>query len=250
MRAPQFTSANRATKRCASRASWGRRTPRVCSCNGRSTDTACHAWAARSGSAGPALATSMVSSSRPTAWLIFTFQAFATGACNETQCATPQNLFACLESPAQEHPRWRHDARSRRHECRALAWPTPRRTKSWAAPRLIDVSGVLQKYADLFVMLGFGTSMAFVADAVQCAVADEDIESILLRIDSPGGTVAGTSDLAATVAAAAKTKPLFAYAEDSVQRRQRTGSVARQQSCTATRPAWSAASAPAWSWRT
>ena len=38
------------------------------------------------------------------------------------------------------------------------------------------------------------------------AAADPDVESILLRIDSPGGTAAGTAELALEVRAAAKKK--------------------------------------------
>jgi signal peptide peptidase SppA len=50
--------------------------------------------------------------------------------------------------------------------------------------------------------------------AVRKAVADPNVKSIMLYIDSPGGTVAGTADLAADVAEADKTKPVYAYIDD------------------------------------
>lgn len=50
--------------------------------------------------------------------------------------------------------------------------------------------------------------------AIRKAVHDDRVDSILLHVDSPGGTVAGTGDLAADVAAADAIKPVYAYIED------------------------------------
>lgn len=50
--------------------------------------------------------------------------------------------------------------------------------------------------------------------AVREAASSADVNGILLVIDSPGGTVAGTADLADEVADAAKRKPLHAFIED------------------------------------
>ncbi|HEY4760940.1 MAG TPA: S49 family peptidase, partial [Thermoguttaceae bacterium] len=57
-------------------------------------------------------------------------------------------------------------------------------------------------------------STILIRQAIRSAVRDPEVGGILLRIDSPGGTVAGTADLADDVAAAAARKPLFAYVED------------------------------------
>ena len=46
------------------------------------------------------------------------------------------------------------------------------------------------------------------------AAADPEVSAILLAIDSPGGTVAGTADLGADVRAAAKQKPVWAFCDD------------------------------------
>jgi len=49
---------------------------------------------------------------------------------------------------------------------------------------------------------------------LQAAVKDPDIGGIMLVIDSPGGTVAGTDELARDVALAAAVKPVAAHIED------------------------------------
>jgi signal peptide peptidase SppA len=59
-----------------------------------------------------------------------------------------------------------------------------------------------------------GASSVRMRQAVRAAVADDSVHSILLHIDSPGGTVAGTGDLAADVRAADKIKPVYTYFED------------------------------------
>lgn len=50
--------------------------------------------------------------------------------------------------------------------------------------------------------------------AVREAAQSEDVKGLLLVVDSPGGTVAGTADLADEVRAAAGRKPVHAYIED------------------------------------
>lgn len=59
-----------------------------------------------------------------------------------------------------------------------------------------------------------GASTVALRRQVRQAANDPDVTAILLRVDSPGGEVAGTGDLAADVRAAAQHKPLYAYAED------------------------------------
>ena len=46
------------------------------------------------------------------------------------------------------------------------------------------------------------------------AASRDDVAGIVLFVDSPGGTVAGTADLSAAIAAAAKVKPVRAFVED------------------------------------
>jgi signal peptide peptidase SppA len=59
-----------------------------------------------------------------------------------------------------------------------------------------------------------GTSSVQARGEISAAAADPDVGKIALLIDSPGGTVAGTYELAAAVAAAAKQKRTVAYIQD------------------------------------
>jgi len=79
---------------------------------------------------------------------------------------------------------------------------------------VIDLCGPMTKYPTSFEALFGGTSTVRVREAIRAAVRDPGVRGILLRIDSPGGTVAGTSDLAAVVKEADGKKPVFAYIED------------------------------------
>lgn len=75
----------------------------------------------------------------------------------------------------------------------------------------IRMSGVLTKSP---TSLSGGTSTVRMRRAVRAATSDDDVKSIVLVIDSPGGSVSGTSDLADDVAAACRKKPVYAFVED------------------------------------
>lgn len=76
---------------------------------------------------------------------------------------------------------------------------------------IIELTGPLMKFAS---SLSGGTSTVAARRNLRLAIADERVKAIALRIDSPGGTVSGTKDLADDVASAAAKKPLMAYIED------------------------------------
>lgn len=76
---------------------------------------------------------------------------------------------------------------------------------------VIELRGTLMKFASSF---SGGTSTTRARRAIREAVADGRVKAILLVVDSPGGTVAGTPELADEVAAANAKKPVWAYAED------------------------------------
>lgn len=59
-----------------------------------------------------------------------------------------------------------------------------------------------------------GASTVLARRQIRAAAADDAVRAILLRIDSPGGSVSGTDDLAQDVAAARGKKPCYAYIED------------------------------------
>ena len=76
---------------------------------------------------------------------------------------------------------------------------------------VIDIQGTLTKRGS---SLSAGGSMIRLRQAVRRAAQDSDVDAIVLRIDSPGGTVSGTADLAKEVARASQQKPVVAYVED------------------------------------
>lgn len=59
-----------------------------------------------------------------------------------------------------------------------------------------------------------GASSVWTRQSLRKAVNDERINAILLHIDSPGGTVSGTGDLADDIDQADALKPVYAYIED------------------------------------
>jgi signal peptide peptidase SppA len=77
---------------------------------------------------------------------------------------------------------------------------------------IIDLHGPLMRQPDLISALLFrATDMNEVTDAIQEAVQRDDVQSILIDINSPGGTVNGTPELAQAVADAAKLKTTYAF---------------------------------------
>ena len=76
---------------------------------------------------------------------------------------------------------------------------------------VISIDGPMAKFSSSFG----GCNTVLTRKAVRAAVKDQAIASIVLRIDSPGGTVDGTKELADDVAAAGKSKPCYAFCEDT-----------------------------------
>lgn len=76
---------------------------------------------------------------------------------------------------------------------------------------LIELSGPLMKHRSSF---SGGSSTVTARYQIRQAAADSQVTGILLQIDSPGGTVSGTADLAADIAAAAARKPVHAHIDD------------------------------------
>lgn len=77
---------------------------------------------------------------------------------------------------------------------------------------VIPITGTMTKRAyGLSAMSGVRTMGNIRAD-IQEAIANPNISGIVLDIDSPGGTVDGTKELADFIATAKQTKPIVAYA--------------------------------------
>lgn len=77
---------------------------------------------------------------------------------------------------------------------------------------VVAIEGPILRKPDLFAKMFYGaTSSEEIAEALQEISGRDDIKAVLLNIDSPGGTVAGTPELANAVAALDKKKPVYAF---------------------------------------
>lgn len=76
---------------------------------------------------------------------------------------------------------------------------------------VMSLRGPLMKFRS---SLSDGTGTVKARQAMRAAAESTDVSGIMLVIDSPGGTSAGTQALAADIRAAAKKKPVYAYIED------------------------------------
>jgi signal peptide peptidase SppA len=79
---------------------------------------------------------------------------------------------------------------------------------------IVSIVGVMQKARDVWMEVFGGASTEEARDAVRTAAADPDVDALFLRIDSPGGDVAGTQELADAVYEARQAKPVAAHIED------------------------------------
>ena len=76
---------------------------------------------------------------------------------------------------------------------------------------IIPIKGVITSgLHPIYRVIGFADTEQ-IAGWIRDAVANPLVEEILLRIDSPGGMVTGTPELAAAVAAADRIKPVLAH---------------------------------------
>lgn len=78
---------------------------------------------------------------------------------------------------------------------------------------IIPIVGVIAKKMNLFTEISGGTSTQLIGQDFAEAMCDPEVHSILLAIDSPGGTVDGTQALADAVFAARGKKPIVALAD-------------------------------------
>lgn len=78
---------------------------------------------------------------------------------------------------------------------------------------VVSIQGVMEKRGSMFGRMFGESSMLAVKAGLNAAVDDPTVKSILLRIDSPGGTVSGTTDLADHVAATARLKRTVAFVD-------------------------------------
>lgn len=77
---------------------------------------------------------------------------------------------------------------------------------------VIPIHGVMGPKMNMLMQVSGGTSTQAVGKMLRSAMDDPDVNAIVLDIDSPGGTVAGTQELAELVALAKSKKPVKAVA--------------------------------------
>lgn len=77
---------------------------------------------------------------------------------------------------------------------------------------VVAIEGPILRKPDLFARVFFGASGSEdIGAALREAGGRDDIKAVFLNIDSPGGTVAGTPELAAAVASLNEKKPVYAF---------------------------------------
>ena len=77
---------------------------------------------------------------------------------------------------------------------------------------VIPILGTISQRADLFSESSGGTSTQTIGERFRAAVADPRVGSVLLDVDSPGGTVGGVPELAEEIHRARGKKPVVAVA--------------------------------------
>lgn len=81
---------------------------------------------------------------------------------------------------------------------------------------ILPLEGVIAKRANLMSQISGGVSTQLAERDLAQAMADNAVHSIILAIDSPGGTVDGTQQLADAVRAASAIKPVVAHASGTM----------------------------------
>ena len=78
---------------------------------------------------------------------------------------------------------------------------------------VLPIDGVMSKRMNLFSQISGGTSTQVLGNQLRAAAADPAVKSLILHVDSPGGAVDGTQELAAIVREVRDRKPVVALAD-------------------------------------
>lgn len=77
---------------------------------------------------------------------------------------------------------------------------------------ILPVEGVIAKRANMFMEISGGVSTELLARDLQAALQDPQVHSVVLAVDSPGGTVDGTQALASIIRSGREQKPIVTLA--------------------------------------
>ncbi len=130
-------------------------------------------------------------------------------ACSVAWAIRPESLQQILEIAGREHrPDWEAvEAR------RARMLDGSQSVTMRSSVAVIDVTGPIFRYADMFTEMSGATSVSSLARDFNTALEDPKVSAILLNIDSPGGEVAGIHEFAQMVYAGRAAKPIVAYVD-------------------------------------
>lgn len=78
---------------------------------------------------------------------------------------------------------------------------------------VIPIEGVIAKKMNMFTRISGGVSTELIGQDIQDAVNNPEVNAIILKIDSPGGTVDGTQELANLIFEARDQKPIVAFSD-------------------------------------
>ena len=81
---------------------------------------------------------------------------------------------------------------------------------------VLRMSGVIAPKANLFMQVSGGLSTQMATKQLESAVADPRVRSIVLAIDSPGGNVIGTPEMAAAVREMSAIKPIVTHSDGAL----------------------------------
>lgn len=78
---------------------------------------------------------------------------------------------------------------------------------------IVTANGVVAKRMNMFSRISGGMSTEILAQQLEAAMADHTVRAIILSIDSPGGTVDGTFELAQKIYDMRGTKPIVTFVD-------------------------------------
>lgn len=81
---------------------------------------------------------------------------------------------------------------------------------------IIPIEGVIAKKMNLFMQISGGASTQMIERDLKAALNDPSVQKIILNIDSPGGTIDGTFELANLIFESRGKKPIIAYTDGSM----------------------------------
>lgn len=81
---------------------------------------------------------------------------------------------------------------------------------------VLHLDGVIAPKANLFTQISGGISTQMATRQIESAMADSRVRALVLAIDSPGGNVIGTPDMAAAVREMAAQKPIVTWSDGAL----------------------------------